>query len=90
MRVKAASATVPSAPGTTAAIWGAPAHASPAIAAAISAPVTATTGRLRHTAPMPPCRCATSAPLATIRGANSSAMCGAMSAPSMPVTSWIV
>ena len=81
---------MPRIPGTVEAICGAPPHASAYIAAAISAPVMTTTGRLRRSALSPPCMCATSMPLATMMGANSNAMWGAMTSPSIPVTSWIV
>ena len=90
VRESRASATMPRTPGTVDAICGAPPHASAYIAAAISAPVTTTIGRLRRSALSPPCMCATSMPLATMIGAKSSAMCGAMTSPSMPVTSWMV
>ena len=81
---------MPRTAGTLEAICGAPTDASTYMPAAMTAPATITTGRLRLTASRPPWMWATSDPLTTMIGANSSAMCGAITSPSMPVTSWIV
>ena len=81
---------MPSTPGTVDAICGAPTRASTYIAPAMISPATTTSGRLRASAAAPPWMWATSAPLATMTGANSSAMWGAITSPSMPVTSCIV
>ena len=90
VRVRTTSAAVPSMPAPSDATCGAPTSASPYIAPPMMPPATMTSGRLRNTARRPPWMCATSAPLAMVTGRKSSAMCGAITASSMPVTSWRV